>query len=278
MLQFQNDNLWYNICMNKIEEFYNKFNEDKRLKTRHGKVEYRITMKYIEKYLDEITPKTVADIGAGAGAYTVSLLDRVDNVIAIDLVKYNLGRLRQNVNKQMPEFEERLTCYKRDARKLRAIDDKCSDMTLLLGPMYHLDNTIDRQKALKEAIRITKPGGVIFVAYIMNEYGILMHGFSEHTILDDINNGNVDKSFHVNNEDKIYSFVRLEDIDEVNKNMPVKREVIFSPDGAANHFRTMLNALSEEEFDAFIQYQLSVCERSDLLGASAHTVDILRVL
>ncbi len=264
--------------MNKIEEFYNKFNEDKRLKTRHGKVEYRITMNYIEKYLDAITPKTVADIGAGAGAYTVSLLDRVDNVIAIDLVKYNLGRLRQNVNKQMPEFEERLTCYKRDARKLRAIDDKCSDMTLLLGPMYHLDNTIDRQKALKEAIRITKPGGVIFVAYIMNEYGILMHGFSEHTILDDINNGNVDKSFHVNNEDKIYSFVRLEDIDEVNKNMPVKREVIFSPDGAANHFRTMLNALSEEEFDAFIQYQLSVCERSDLLGASAHTVDILRVL
>ena len=238
--------------MNKIEEFYNKFNEDKRLKTRHGQVEYEITMHYINRYIDEIMPKTIVDIGAGAGAYTVSLLDKAESVIAIDLVKYNLGRLKQNVAKMDDNLAGRLTTYKRDARKLRDIDNNISDITLLLGPMYHLDNRDDRKKALSEAIRITKPGGVIFVAYIMNEYGILMHGFNEHSI--------------------------LEDIDEVNEGMNVNREVIFSPDGAANHFRPMLNSLSEEEFNAFIKYQLSVCERPDLLGASAHTVDILRVL
>ena len=262
--------------MNKIEEFYNKFNEDKRLKTRHGQVEYEITMHYINRYIDEIMPNTIVDIGAGAGAYTVSLLDKAESVIAIDVVRYNLGRLKQNVAKMDENLAGRLTTYKRDARKLRAIDDNISDITLLLGPMYHLDNRDDRKKALSEAIRITKPGGVIFVAYIMNEYGILMHGFNEHSILEDMDNGNVDKDFHINNEDKIYSFVRLEDIDEVNEGMNVNREVIFSPDGAANHFRPMLNSLSEEEFNAFIKYQLSVCERPDLLGASAHTVDILQ--
>lgn len=264
--------------MNKIEEFYNKFNEDKRLKTRHGQVEYEVTMHYIHRYIDKLCPKTVFDIGAGAGAYTLSLLDKVENVTAVDLVQYNLGRLKQNVDKKMPDYKERLTCYKRDARKLRAINDNCSDMTLLLGPMYHLDNTAERKKALQEAIRITKPGGAIFVAYIMNEYGVLMHGFLEHTILQDIDMGNVNENFKINNEGKIYSFVRLEDIDDVNKDMPVKREIIFSPDGAANHFRPMLNSLSEEEFSAFIDYQKKVCERSDLLGASAHTVDILSVL
>ena len=31
--------------MNKIEEYYNKFNEEKRLNSRHGQIEYRITMK-----------------------------------------------------------------------------------------------------------------------------------------------------------------------------------------------------------------------------------------
>ena len=35
--------------------------------------------------------------------------------------------------------------------------------------------------------------------------------------------------------------------------------------------------LDEEEFDMFVQYHLSTCERADLMGASAHTVDILRV-
>lgn len=264
--------------MNKIEEFYNKFNEDKRLKTRHGIVEYEITMHYINHYIDKVKPKTIVDIGAGAGAYTVSLLNKANSLIAIDLVKYNLGRLKQNVEKMGSDLGSKLTTYKRDARKLRAIESDISDVTLLLGPMYHLDNTEDRKKALSEAIRITKPGGFIFVAYIMNEYGILMHGFNEHSILEDIENGNVDNSFHINNEDKIYSFVRLEDINEVNYGMNVQREVIFSPDGAANHFRPMLNSLSQEEFNAFIKYQLSVCERPDLLGASAHTVDILRVL
>ena len=264
--------------MNDIEKFYNKFNEDKRLKTRHGQVEYQITMHYISKYIEELTPYTIVDIGAGAGAYTVPLISEVDHVIAIDVVRYNLGRLRQNVRKMMSEYEDRLTCYKRDARKLRDIDSNISDMTLLLGPMYHLSTTEDRRKALLEAIRVTKPGGVIFVAYIMNEYGILMHGFNEHTIIDDIRSGNVDENFHINNEDKIYSFVRLEDIDKVNEGMDVKRELIFSPDGMANHFRPMLNSLSEEEFKAFIEYQKKVSSRSDFLGASAHTVDILRVI
>ena len=37
-----------------------------------------------------------------------------------------------------------------------------------------------------------------------------------------------------------------------------------------------LNALDEEEFGYFIDYHLSTCERSDLLGASGHLVDILR--
>jgi len=263
--------------MNKIEEFYNKFNEDKRLKTRHGRVEYEVTMHYILKYIDELKPNTIADIGAGAGAYTVPLLEKTDNIIAIDVVRYNLGRLKQNAAKAMSNYENILTCYKRDARKLRDIKDNISDMTLLLGPMYHLTTLEDRRKALKEAVRVTKSGGIIFVAYIMNEYGILMHGFNEHTILDDIKNGNVDDMYHINNEDKIYSFVRLEDIDKVNEGLQVRREVIFSPDGLANHFRPMLNSLSEEEFKVFIEYQKSVSGRNDLLGAAAHTVDVLRV-
>ncbi len=263
--------------MNRIEEFYNKFNEDKRLKTRHGKVEYEVTMHYILKYIDELKPNTIADIGAGAGAYTVPLLEKTDNIIAIDVVRYNLGRLKQNAAKAMSNYEDILTCYKRDARKLRGIDDNTADITLLLGPMYHLNTLEDRRKALKEAVRVTKSGGIIFVAYIMNEYGILMHGFNEHTILDDIKSGAVDDSFHINNDDRIYSFVRLEDIDRINEGQDVTRETIFSPDGLANHFRPMLNSLSEEEFKVFIEYQKSVSGRNDLLGAAAHTVDVLRV-
>ncbi len=263
--------------MNKIEEFYNKFNEDKRLKTRHGRVEYEVTMHYIMQYIDEVSSPTIVDIGAGAGAYSLPLLEHANQVISIDLVRYNLGRLRQNADKLEADLKSKLTTYKRDARKLRDIDSDISDITLLFGPMYHLDNLDDRRKALSEAIRITRTGGVIIVGYIMNEYAIIMHGFNEHTILSDIDMGNVDSAFKINNDGEIYSFARLEDIEDVIRDMSVKREVLFAPDGAANYMRPMLNSLSEEEFETFIQYQTKISARQELLGASAHLVDVLRV-
>ena len=51
---------------------------------------------------------------------------------------------------------------------------------------------------------------------------------------------------------------------------------VLAPDGAADYMRRELNALDEESFEHFIEYQMAVCERPDLLGASSHTVDVLR--
>ena len=39
-----------------------------------------------------------------------------------------------------------------------------------------------------------------------------------------------------------------------------------------------MNALNEDEFEQFIAYHMATCERMDLMGASGHTVDILRKL
>ena len=38
--------------MTELEQYYNKFNEEKRLQSRHGQVEYHTTMHYIHRYLD----------------------------------------------------------------------------------------------------------------------------------------------------------------------------------------------------------------------------------
>ena len=90
--------------MNKIEEYYNKFNEEKRLNSRHGQIEYRITMKYIHDYLDvrmqelKVTNREnikILDIGAGTGRYSVSLCEEGYDVTAVELVKHNLGILKQ---------------------------------------------------------------------------------------------------------------------------------------------------------------------------------------
>ena len=87
----------------------------------------------------------------------------------------------------------------------------------------------------------------------------------------------LDENFHCTQKaNELYSFVRTEDIEALNQEVGLKRLEIIAADGAANYIRPYLNALDDEEFQYFIQYHLATCERSDLLGASGHLVDILQ--
>ena len=89
--------------------------------------------------------------------------------------------------------------------------------------------------------------------------------------------GMLDESFHCTKKaNDLYSFVRTEDIEELNQAVELERVQIVAADGAANYIRPFLNGLDEKEFEYFIEYHLSTCERADLLGASGHLVDILR--
>ena len=110
----------------------------------------------------------------------------------------------------------------------------------------------------------------------MNEYAVLTYAFKEKHILEGLQEGMLDETFHCTKAaNPLYSFVRLEDIAEWNETAGLKREKIIAADGAANYMRPVLNALSEEEFEQFLAYHLSTCERMDLMGATSHTVDIL---
>ena len=51
---------------------------------------------------------------------------------------------------------------------------------------------------------------------------------------------------------------------------------MFAVDGAANYMRPVLKKMDEETFELFLKYQLSVCERSDMMGASSHVVDVIK--
>jgi ubiquinone/menaquinone biosynthesis C-methylase UbiE len=151
--------------------------------------------------------------------------------------------------------------------------------------MYHLFGFEDKNKALGEAKRVTKSGGVILVAYCMNEYGVITYGFKERHVLECKQKGRFTPDFKtISNPSELYDYMRIEDIDKLNEsqgkaNNPdswLERIKIISPDGPANYMRSFLNQLNDEEFEEFIQYQMATCERMDLIGAGAHTVDILR--
>ena len=252
-----------------LEKHYNKFCEDKRLTRRHGHVEYVTSMKYIHEYLKDNKDAKILDVGAGTGRYSVKLANEGYDVTAVELVKHNLGVLKSKGST--------VKAYQGTALNLKRFKDNTFDMTLVFGPMYHLYTHQDKLKALQEAKRVTKAGGVILVAYLMNEYSIIVHGFNKNNIVESINNGKVTEDFHViSKPEDLYDYVRIDDINKLKEEADLERIKIVAADGPANYMRSTLNSMDEETYELFIKYHLSTCERPELLGASAHTLDILR--
>ena len=247
--------------------YYNKFNEEKRLNTRHGKIEYITTMKYIKKYLKP--NDKIIEIGAGTGKYSISLSNEGYDVTAVELVKHNI--------KEIEKKSKKVKTILGNAINLKKIKDNTYDMTLLLGPMYHLITKEEKIKALEEAKRITKKNGIIIVAYCMNDYAVIIHGFRDNFIKKAIKNKEINSNFHLTPKNTdLYSRVTIDDINELNKLVNIKRIKIISPDGPSNYIRNILNKMDEETFNIYINYHLSTCERKDLIGAGAHTLDILK--
>ncbi len=255
------------MALSNIEKHYNKHPEDLRLLRRHGMVEFETTMHHLHRFLHQ--GQSILDIGAGTGRYTSALMAEGYDVKAVELVRRNIEVFLKR--------EPTANVVQGDARNMPDIPSASADVTLLLGPLYHLIGDEEKLKALREAKRVTKPGGVILVAYLMNEYSILSYCFDEERMPELRARGFVDEHFHLKvQEGELYDYVRLEDIDRLNAQAGLERVTIFSPDGAADYMRTRLNQMSEESFNLFIEYQKCISERPDLIGAGSHVVDVVR--
>lgn len=247
----------------KLTNFYNKFNEDKRLDRRHGQVEFLTTIKYIEDYLSD--NDSIIDIGAGAGRYSLYFKNKGYDVTAVEYVRPNIGKIKAK--------DKDLKVVEASAVDLSMFKDKQFDIAIMFGPMYHLYSKQDKIKALNEAKRISKK--YIFVTYIMNEYSVIEYAFKDNNYKDI--KDKIRDDWKIDDKDNLFFQVRLEDIDELNEICNLKLIKRFASDGPSDYMRSTLNNMDDETFNAYLDFHMKTCERKELLGASSHIVDILKV-
>lgn len=255
--------------MNSVIDFYNNYNENDRLKKKSHLPEYLITMKYIERYLT--SNSKILEIGAGTGRYSIALADKGYDVTAVELVPNNIKIMKKKVR-----AEHNIKIYEGNACNLSFMESDTYDIVLLLGPMYHLFNDDDKHSAISEAIRVAKKGGIIYSAYCNNDTCIYKM-FYKRRILSYLDKGLIDENYHaVSCPNEVFELYRKSDIDELMKNYDVERLHFVGVDMLSYLYDNKLDKLNKREFEEYMKFLLSICEREDLVGMSIHMLDIFR--
>lgn len=254
-----------------INTYYESYDEDHRLTVRHGTVEFLTTVHYIERYLKP--GMRILEIGAGTGRYSHYFARKGYRVDAVELTECNIEIFKQNT-----EPGEDVTVQQGDAVDLASIESDKYDVTLLLGPMYHLYTHEDKHAAISEAIRVTKRGGIVFAAYCNSDTTVYQFCFGKGAINLEQYQSLIDPdTFALSSTPaEIFALYRKEDIDGLMADFPVKRLHYVGTDMLTRFITEAVDAMDDDTFAKYMKYHLFICERADMIGATNHMLDIFR--
>jgi ubiquinone/menaquinone biosynthesis C-methylase UbiE len=161
-----------------ITRYYQEVAEEDRLAAGAGRLEFARTQEVVLRHLPP-PPADILDVGGASGAYALWLAERGYRVHLVDAA----ARLVEEARRRSEASPHRIaSCLVGDARAL-AFGDAAADAVLLLGPLYHLTDPADRRRALREAYRVLRPGGVVFAAAI-SRYASALDGVARDLFAD----------------------------------------------------------------------------------------------
>ena len=225
---------------NIVKDFYKKtYDEDERLtKDNTHKLELITTTTYIDKYLKN--GAKILEVGAGTGAYSIYYAKLGYEVESIELSEENLAILKSKIT---PDLN--IKAHQGNAIDLSRYEDNTFDITLVLGPLYHVFDKEERKRVIEEAIRVTKKDGIIYYAFI-------------------------------NKEELIFYMSYMSEVESELSLPSISIEDYIATDGAGRLISEVINEMDEETYRHYVNYHLSICNRRDLIGYSGHILAIAR--
>ncbi len=253
-----------------VSSFYGQFDEDGRIaRSRHGQLEYCTTMSFIHRYAPERS--RVLEVGAGTGRYSIALAKEGMDVTAVDLVESNIAVLREN-SRGMANIK----AFQGDATDLSLFPDDSFDVTLFFGPMYHLYEADEVNDAIDEAIRVTRPGGVILFAFLSvfaimyanYFYGNWAEGQAE----------NFTEDYRVKHyKEQLFTGYDVAEFEDLFRGKPVEWITTAGVDGMLEPIEKRQDfSMTDEEFSSLAEWYLNFSEKRELLGNTNHILYICR--
>jgi SAM-dependent methyltransferase len=262
--------------METIINHYKEYDEQARFDKRHNQVEFLTTMHYIEKFLQPLSANPrILEIGAATGRYSRAIADMGYQVDSLELAQSNIDVFNSLLT---PAQNIRIT--QGNALDLSMYANETFDLTLVFGPLYHLFTDEDKRKCISEALRVTKPGGVVFAAYVISDITLYSDIFQRNVLYmpDYIAKGKINPVTFATTStpEDIFEMVRKEDIDRIMQPFPTTRLHYVATTLIARVMRDALDNMDDEIFDLYMRHHFAVCERLDMTGMTSHSLDIFR--
>lgn len=150
-----------------VRSFYDKDAEKEWTRLELHPFEFILTTWMMDNY---IRPgDAILDIGGGPGRYSIHYAKKGCAVTLVDLSQGNVDlALRKAAEAGVP-----LTARAQNCLELETLGLGQFDHVFLMGPLYHLMEEADRVQAVELALRHLRPGGKLYVSFIMVIGGVL---------------------------------------------------------------------------------------------------------
>lgn len=248
----------------RISATYEIFNESTRLNSsKAARVEFLTTVHFIEKHLKP--DDKILDLGAGAGEYSIYFSERGFDVSAVELSKVNIQEFGKKIKPHM-----NIDLLHGNAMDLSKFEDNSFDIVLLFGPLYHLENEEDRQRCIKEAMRVCKADGTMFFAFISNDMVVL----TEFEYSPDFFKGNTYNHDTFKLKDFPFVFFTVDKCRQMLEDADIQIVSAIGSDGVSELMQDKINVLDDESYNQYLKYHFYCCEKPEMLGHSNHLLYI----
>lgn len=255
-----------------IIESYENYREEDRLSTNNArKIEFLTTVKALDELISG--KKSILDCAAGTGIYAFYFADKGHMVTATDITPRHIEVIR-NILRDKPYKMETAVL---DATDMSIFEDESFDVVLNMGPFYHLPDMSDREKCMKESLRVLKKGGFLITAYIPRYYVFQYVATQNKDFLDAKLARQIIQTGELHHDDEkcfwtdtYYS--TYEEMEQLYRQYGVTVIDHFAQDGATAHFSEKVDEWNDEEFKIWCDYHYSVCREKSILGASNHVI------
>lgn len=160
-----------------IREFYDKQSAYEWERLAQHPFEFEINLRFLKRHIKP--GDRVLDVGGGPGRYSFALKELGCDVTLVDLSPGNVRFAEEKAR----ELGLPLRAFAADARDLSCLADELFDHVLCMGPLYHLLEESDRERAVRECLAHLKPGGTLAVSFISLTSGLIFMGRENPGIL-----------------------------------------------------------------------------------------------